>query len=197
MKKLVIGCDMDGILADCTPWWLENIFLDHGIMMDVAQIDQWSLHKCGALQDLGAEKVYAYLQKPGFFRNMPPIPEAVEALHRIARNHNVFIISSPSGPVSAKEKYEWLAEYCPEIKLPNICLFPTKTMVQLDVLIDDHPQTVVDYHAKWPDSLVLGVRYPYNRDVPTLPRLKMCGHYWDPAVAWEQIEAEIQARADE
>jgi 5'(3')-deoxyribonucleotidase len=195
MKRLKIGFDMDGILVDLTPHWLQCIAEDYGVHVRMSEIDQWSLHKCGELQSLGAKTVYDYLHRPGFFRYAPPIAPALEVFKRMAKEHDVFIISSPSSAISAKEKVEWLAEHLPDVKMPNICLFPTKTMVKLDVLIDDHPETVVQYRAEWPDSLVLGIEYEYNKHVPTTGALQIFSCFRKPDVAWEKIEGRIDSHA--
>lgn len=194
-KRLDIGVDMDGIAVDLTPHWLRCIEADHGVKVGMHEINQWSLHRCGALVQLGAKKVYDYMHKPGFFRTAPPIDPAVAAIKRLATEHNVFIISSPAGGVSAQEKYEWLAEHLPELKNENICLFPTKTKIKMDVLIDDKAETLIDYRAAWPEALCLGIEYEYNKHVKSFGLLQVFESYRDPMTAWGLIEDHIHLRS--
>lgn len=189
MKTLTILCDMDGIIVDLFRYWLDCIERDHGVKVLPEEITRWDMHKCGALNELGAAKVYAYLQQPGFFRNAPALPGALDGLQRLLRlGHKVVIVSSPSGPISAKEKLEWLAEHAPFLKPADIMLANQKTLVCGDVLIDDHPKTLVDYGTRWKQSLPIGIRYPYNADIDKIPPFPvLVEDYTDTAAAWERI----------
>lgn len=186
MKRLTILCDMDGILVDLTPYWLDCIARDTGVRVFPDEINQWSIHKCGALTQLRPDQVYGYLHQPGFFRNAPALPGAVEglkALHDLG--HDVFICSSPSSPESAKEKLEWLADKAPWLKPEKVFLANKKTMVKGDVLIDDHPDTLTEYPKHWPGAFVLGIEYPYNRQLRGTRVL--CSDYADTVKAWNEI----------
>lgn len=197
MKPLDVGIDMDGIIVALHQHWLKLIADDHGVNVPLEEITQWSLHKCGGLQKLGAGIVYGYLEEYGFFRNAPPIPGALAAVQHLfeavnekgEKKFNLFIVSSPAGANSAKEKYLWLDDHLPFLKPENICLFPQKTLIKMDVLIDDRGETVREYRAAWPDALVTGIRYPYNQDVPDL----FDGHN-DTENAWKWIVEEIEAK---
>ncbi len=197
MKRLTVGCDMDGILVDLTTHWLEQIAKDTGVRVGLHEIDQWSLHKCGALKTLPPDLIYGYLQKPGFFRDAPPLAGAIDSLREIAADHNIVIVSSPAGPVSAKEKYEWLAEHCPFIPVKNVILANQKTLMRLDVLIDDHPQTVIEYADAWGGALVIGIGYEYNVGVQEKHRrlVMLRDGYKDPARSWSTIQNLIASRA--
>ncbi len=195
-KKLEILVDLDGIVVDLTTHWLELIERDHGIKVGLHEIDQWSLHKCGELTKLGATKVYDYLQLPGLFRNAPPLTGAIESLRELNELHDVVICSSPSGPVSAKEKLEWLSEHTPFLKLNQIILANKKTMVCGDVLIDDHPETGAAYRKRWPKAMVLGIQYEYNIQAPTEPYWHLYFEgYQNPAKAWKEIMSKIETHA--
>lgn len=208
MQKLTVLVDMDGILVDLTTYWLSHIYEEHDILVGIDEIDQWSLHKCGGLVSLKPTQVYAYLQQPGFFRHAPALPGAIEGLRKLNDLYNVVIVSSPSGPISAKEKYEWLAEHAPFLKLDQIILANQKTLVRGDVLIDDHPETGVKYRAAWPGSMVLGIEYEYNKNMAQEKYwVRMFKGYEDTSAAWvqivdavaehAQITADLRALADE
>src|SRR5438128_3961959 len=107
-RRLSIKVDMDAIMVDLTPYWLECIAKDTGVVETIENITQWNLHKCGKLVALGAKVVYDYLQKPGFFLNAPEIPTALAIVKSWQdADHDVVIATSPSGPISIIEKYGW------------------------------------------------------------------------------------------
>ncbi len=197
MNKLTVLVDMDGILVDLTTHWLKEIYEEYDILVGLDEIDQWSLHKCGGLVGLGADKVYAYLQRENFFYNAPPLAGAIEGLRQLNKDHNVVICSSPSGPWSAKEKYEWLADYCPFLKVNQVILANKKTLIRGDVLIDDHPETGVEYRKAWPHAMVLGIEYEYNKGMTQEPYfLRLFKGYQDTAKAWEEIVRAVEVHAE-
>lgn len=195
MKKLNILCDMDGILVDLTPYWLDCIARDTGVRVFPNEINQWSIHKCGELSTLRPDQIYGYLHQPGFFLNAPALEGAVEGLKTLHdAGHEIFICSSPSSGVSAKEKVEWLAVKAPWLKLDKIILCNKKTMVKGDVLIDDHPETLTEYPRHWPAALALGIEYPYNRQLKGTRVL--CSDYANPKQAWTEILGHINSFAN-
>lgn len=196
MKPLNVGIDMDGICVALHQHWLSKIAQDHGVTVPLEDITQWAMHKCGGLIPLGAKIVYGYLEQPGFFRTAPPIPGALEKIRQMfeavndkgEKKYNLFIVSSPASAVSAKEKYEWLGEFLPFLKPDNICLFPQKNLIKMDVLIDDRAETVEEYVKEWPTALVTGIAYPYNKSVDD----QMAGDYTDTVSAWQAIYSLIE-----
>jgi 5'-nucleotidase len=199
MIMKTILCDMDGILVDLSRYWLKEIEKEHGVSVTQAQIDRWDMHKCGDLQKLGAGIVYSYLQRPGFFLNAPALPGALESLKVIKdMGHDVVIVSTPSGPISAKEKLEWLATHVPWLKPQDIMLASRKTLVNGDFLIDDHPTTLMEWGKLHPNSWALGIRYPYNTHLDTQgmfhyfdsidgAQLKLFNDFEDSESAWIDI----------
>jgi 5'-nucleotidase len=192
-KVFTILCDMDGIIVNLFTYWLDAIEQEYGVKVEPHEIVRWDLHNCGRLKELGAAKVYGFLSTPGFFRNAPALPGALEGLKKLHdAGHKIVILSSPSGPISAKEKLEWLAEKLPWLSDKNIMLANQKTMVKGDILIDDHPDTIVRYSETWPEAAVIGIRYPYNEAVPCNgTRIQIVDSYMHMASAWETIVAYV------
>lgn len=195
-RRLRLRVDMDAILVDLTPYWLRCIAADHGVEETIDNITQWNLHKCGKLVQLGAVKVYDYLKKPGFFLNAPEIPTALETVKRWQDSgHEVLIVTSPSGPVSIKEKFEWFEAHTPWLKADQVIMTSHKQEIRGDVLIDDHPDTGLKYLEAWPEALVLGIEYPYNAHVTGGP--VMLPSYKDYPHAWNLIDRMVNALSSE
>jgi 5'-nucleotidase len=195
-RRLRIKVDMDAILVDLTPYWLDCIAKDTGVVETIENITQWSLHKCGKLIPLGAKVVYDYLQKPGFFLNAPEIPTALETVKKWQdAGHDVMIATSPSGPTSIKEKYEWLEAKAPWLKSTDIAMINRKEELHGDLLVDDHPETGNKFLISNPNAIVLGIEYEYNKHVTGGPL--MIKDYRNYAAAWKQIDCTVGALAAE
>jgi 5'(3')-deoxyribonucleotidase len=193
-RRLRIKVDMDAICVDLTPYWLECIAKDTGVVETIDNITQWNLHKCGKLVALGAKVVYDYLQKPGFFLNAPEIPTSLAIIKSWQdSDHDVMIATSPSGPISIIEKYGWWEAKAPWMKSTNIAMINRKEELHGDVLVDDHPETGNKFLIENPDALVLGIEYEYNKHVTGGP--VMIPGYKDYTSAWKQIDAMVRQLA--
>ena len=113
MKKVVF-LDMDGVLADFS--------LSAGIPRGVWVDDPPCMFE------------------PGFFKNLPIIPGAREAISKLLEieSLDLYIASKPStrNPASASEKYEWIQQHFPELK-KKMFLTCDKGLLRGDYLIDD------------------------------------------------------------
>lgn len=87
------------------------------------------------------EKIQEILRAPGFFRDLPPIEGAVEAIQAMAQceRYSVFICTSPllESKSCITEKYEWVERHLGKKFLKRIIVANDKTLVRGTFLIDD------------------------------------------------------------
>lgn len=200
MKKLRIIVDMDCILVDLFTDMLKVIGQEHGLQATVEDLTQWDMAKCPPLDKMNPKDLYGIFRRPNFFRTLPPLPGALKAFKKLHDSgHQLVIVSTPSGPGSAADKYSWLAEHMPYLSERDVFLGSHKHMVKADVIIDDRGETLEAYNREWPQALCLGIGYPYNRYLPQTPggAIVICGSYQDTEAAWAEIIGAIEALAKE
>lgn len=109
----------------------------------------------------------------GFFRNLKPMPGAIDAYNKLSENFDVYILTtSPwSNPDALVEKIEWVKEYLPAA-YKNVIFNHHKNLNIGDYLIDDscfngadkftgeHIQIYTDKFPDW-DSVL---KYIFNKD---------------------------------
>lgn len=107
---------------------------------------------------------------PGFYRNLPPVQGALEALTELQEQHDVFICTSPLSEYQncILEKYEWVDEHLGKEWVKRLRPERDKTLTFGDILIDDRPK--VTGHLKTPFWQHVLFDQPYNRgsDKPRL-----------------------------
>ena len=108
-SRPIVYVDMDGVLAD----FFGEIARKH-------DVDYWrEIHR----QDLGIDQV---AQKPGFFANLPPMPNAGRLIRGVMRLAGAYsILSSPlmsDVEQSSEEKAEWLERHIRQ-RTPDAILF--------------------------------------------------------------------------
>jgi len=89
-----------------------------------------------ALPDGAAGK---FVRSQGFFRTIPVMPGAQNAMQQLMKHFEVYIVSAAMEfPLSLSEKYEWIREHFPFIEWRHIIFCGDKSVIDTDYMIDDH-----------------------------------------------------------
>ncbi len=124
MKRIYV--DMDGVLAD----------FDAG--------------KNKLSQEVIDEVGGAIARIENYFRDLPLIPHAKEAVKFLLQNFDVYVLSTPpwSNPSAWMDKRLWLEEHFPELK-KRLILSHNKSLLMGDYLIDDREvHGAADFHGE-------------------------------------------------
>lgn len=91
-------------------------------------------------------------QEPGFFRDLPPFPGAIDAVTQMAELYQVYLCTAPyhENPTCASDKLAWVKrhlgrDWCDRVVLAG----GDKTLVRGDILIDDKPVVTGNHHPTW------------------------------------------------
>ncbi|TKC06154.1 5' nucleotidase, NT5C type [Pedobacter frigoris] len=134
MKK-TIAIDMDGVLADIETHFIDWYERDYGVKVN--REDMLGVLEPDGFPDKTAVKRFVYT--PGFFRTIPVMPGAVEAVKKLMETYEVYVVSAAMEfPQCLSEKQEWLQEHFPFISWRNIVFCGDKSIIGTDYMIDDH-----------------------------------------------------------
>lgn len=122
--------------------YLENprelLFVDmDGVLVDLdARMTEWS-NKLGLGNKLLFDKKFYHT--PGFYADVPPIKNAVEAFRRLSIKYEVYILSAPSweNPSCYIDKRLWVEKYLGEVAYKRLILSNDKSLFSGKALIDD------------------------------------------------------------
>ena len=133
-KRKTIAIDMDGVIADTTAHFINWYERESGIRLEKEAFNGKS--ESEALPN-GMARKFVYM--PGFFRTLPVMDGAKEAVLQLMKNYDVYIVSAAMEfPQSLPEKYEWLREHFQFIPWNNIIFCGDKSIIGTDYMIDDH-----------------------------------------------------------
>ena len=131
---------MDGVIADTISHFISCYEQDFGKKIPVSNFD--GKPEAEGLPD---NAVRHYVVKPGFFRGVPVMEGAVDAVFELTKYFEVYIVSAAMEfPQSLPEKYAWLNEHFPFIHWRNIVFCGDKSIIGTDYMIDDHVKNL-DY----------------------------------------------------
>jgi 5'-nucleotidase len=134
MKRKSIAIDMDGVIADTAEHFRACYEKEFGVRVDKEAFI--GVPESEALPN-GAVRKYCFT--PGFFRSVPVMEGAQEAVKKLMEDFDVYIVSAAMEfPQSLPEKLEWLKEHFPFISWHNIVFCGDKSIIGTDYMIDDH-----------------------------------------------------------
>lgn len=132
---------MDGVIADTIAQfiaWYEKEFDE--------RIPRSSFDGVPEAEGLPNGAVRKFVYTPGFFRTVPVMEGAKEAVLELMKTFDVYIVSAAMEfPQSLIEKHAWLHEHFPFIKWNNIIFCGDKSIIGTDYMIDDHVKNLDSY----------------------------------------------------
>lgn len=147
-RKIRVLVDMDGVLADFEKSLL-NIYqqeaphlpvlpsyLRKGLCID-QQYDEFFQQDWPTAGD----KLRQIMMREHFFRDLPPIPEAVNKIHCLLDNPN-YDVSICTAPLThnafcTSEKLEWIEKFFGKRFHRKVIMTNDKTLINADFLLDD------------------------------------------------------------
>ena len=126
MKRLYF--DMDGVLVD--------------FQSGLAQQDEKTLREYEGRED----------EIPGIFGVMKPIDGAIEAVHRLSKHYDCYILSTAPwrNPSAWSDKVVWVTKYLDDIFHKRIVITHCKHLCKGDYLIDDRSKHgVTEFDGEW------------------------------------------------
>ena len=166
---MIIGVDVDEVVASLHAPWLEWIDLHYGVKVE--RFTQWEIDQ--QIPQVG-KNVYKFLRPWIYDRDFVTVlPGVHPALHEIRKNHFVvFVTSCPNNTEDAK--YDWLLRH--DILRPGqydqFISTMDKSEVEVDILVDDHAANVVNFQG-----LGVLVTRSHNRTSPYPLRVDSLSHF--------------------
>ncbi|MCW3081277.1 5'(3')-deoxyribonucleotidase [Segetibacter sp.] len=133
-KRATIAIDMDGVIADTVLNFIQWYERDYGVRVGLEAFEGKP-----EAEGLPGNAVRKYVLAPGFFRSVPVMEGAKEAVLELSKTFDVYIVSAAMEfPQSLIEKYDWLQEHFPFISWRNIIFCGDKSIIGTNYMIDDH-----------------------------------------------------------
>lgn len=142
-----IAIDMDEVLADTAGHQLAWYNRDFGTQLTADDLRGRHFHTVVPQEHRAGIK--AHLFDPTFFRDIPLMPGAIDAVRVLSERYELFVASAAmEHPVSFTAKYEWLREHFPDIPASRCIFCGDKSIVGADYLIDDSPYQLATFRGE-------------------------------------------------
>ncbi|MGB9359295.1 MAG: hypothetical protein WCC01_12130 [Acidimicrobiia bacterium] len=159
-----LGIDLDGVVADFNTGWVGRYNREFEANLTTDMVDSWDA--MGDITHFETLSDFWTWAENGdgdsIFRHLPPYPNALETLHRLAANHQIVIISAKFG-WALHDTFAWIADN--QIPTREVHITYAKWRVPCDVYLDDSPHQIVELHENRPEAVVCRFVRPWNEAV--------------------------------
>lgn len=153
---MIIAVDIDGILNDFVPKLLKyyNALSNKNIQLE--DITTYHFSECLPKED--ADGIMTLFTESELLNSLSPLSGAQNGLKKLIKQGHQIIIATATECCNFQQKYEWMQAYFPFISSDNIIRIVDKSLLKVDILIDDNMDNLI---SSFSERICLD--YPYNR----------------------------------
>lgn len=186
-----LGIDLDGVVSDFNKGWIDQYNEQFGTEIPLDSVTTWD----------GIVPLTHFTDMDGFwewardfgngslFRHLDLYADALPALRRLAKHHDVVIITAkPEWAVA--DTLAWIADHqLPTREVHIVDIHAPKWPIPADVYLDDSPHQIAAIHEHRPESQVCRYVRPWNAPVAGVHDVNNWSEF-------ERLISGLQARAE-
>jgi 5'(3')-deoxyribonucleotidase len=170
VRKLRLGIDLDGVVADFNHGWTTRYnrdFPQHvGRELRADDVVEWdaptSLSHFSNMSEFW-KWAETCAEGRSLFHGLDPYEGALDALHALRRAGHHVVILTTKPHFSVHDTYDWLARH--RIPSTEIHILDDKTQVECDVYLDDADHNLEALAGAHPSAEVCRYVRPWNRPI--------------------------------
>jgi 5'(3')-deoxyribonucleotidase len=140
MKRILV--DMDGVLADIYPRFLELYKEETGLTRTMDEL-------IGLKEGEAFPEHHRWVETPGFFRTLHVMPDSQRVLKLLNEKFEIIVVSMATEfPASLTDKQIWLNDNFPFISWKQAVFCGNKSIIPADLMIDDHLKNLDNFNGE-------------------------------------------------
>src|SRR3990167_1533324 len=168
MYRPIVACDMDDVVANLVPAWLELYGKLTGDIISPESITSWNIGQFAR----DPTTFYQVLDRSDLFRFLDPVAGSIEGINRLSETSDIYFLTDGQAKYAASEKQAWVDTHFPQLSRKRVIISSAKHLIKADILIDDSPR-----HLSAFPGYTLKFNRPWNTGVAA---------NWN-ASSWEEL----------
>ncbi len=180
-ERLRLGIDLDGVVADFNGGWIARYNRDFGTQLHPDQVIGWDqMHSLTAFDSMAEFWEWARGDGQSVFRELPPLPGAIETLRELAREHRIVIVTARFD-WAIGDTLAWLAAH--DVLAREVHFLASKQDVSCDIYLDDAPYQLEALRRARPGATVCRRVAAYNLPVAGVTDVRSWSEFQDVVAA--------------
>jgi 5'-nucleotidase len=158
-----IGIDMDDVINNLVDVWLDCYNKDYLDNLSIEDIRGWDIDNYTKI----GHDIYKYLGDEKLFKSLDIKDDASTIIEELLRNNEVYIVTANASYNKGvcDDKVNFVKKYLPFFPVKNIIFINNKSLMDLDILIDDGVHNLETFKG-----IKLLFDRPWNRDCDKFDR---------------------------
>lgn len=153
---MILCFDVDGVLNDLVDKNLELYNSRSGKNIQITDITSYNFYDCLSKED--ADGIVSLFKEKSLWDSLKPLEGSQESLKQLIKQGHKIYLATATDPLNFEWKVSWLKQYFPFIPEDNIIRIMDKSLLKVDVLIDDCLDNLINSFAER-----VTLDYPWNR----------------------------------
>src|SRR6201996_1990279 len=163
-RKQRIAIDMDEVMADTIDKFITLYKREHNLEVLLENMHGKEFAMMLPQELIGTNR--KYVNEPGFFRDIPVMPDSQRVIKELNEKYEVFVVSAAMEfRNSLIDKLDWLGEHFPFIAWQHI-MFCGLKIVNVDIFIDDRSRNFAEFEGR-----ALLYSSPHNLEINEFERV--------------------------
>jgi len=177
---MIICVDIDNCLNNLGEKMLEIYNSRFNKKLQMSDLTSYNFAEC--MPKCDADALCSLFKEKDLWDSLKPLPGARETLKRLSQKGHRIYLATATDPINFEWKCSWVSTFYPFIPTDHIIRIMDKSMLRVDVMIDDHLDNLIGNICER-----ICLDYPYNRSIT-----KDFSYDINRAYNWSEIEKFIE-----
>ena len=155
---MIICVDFDNVLNDLTEKAIALYNTRNGKNIQLSDITTYNFSDCLPKED--ADGIVALFADKELWDSLKPLAGSRDVLRKLVRKGHRIYVATATDSINFDWKCKWFERYFPFIPSNNVIRIMDKSLLQVDVMIDDHLSNLTDNYCER-----ICLDYPWNQSI--------------------------------
>lgn len=155
---MTICFDIDNTMNDLTEKAITLYNSRYNKNIQMSDLATYNFYDCLSKED--ADGIVDLFKNKDLWDSLKPLPYSQEIMKKLVKQGHKILLATATDPINFEWKCNWVSRYFGFIPTDNIIRIMDKSLLQIDVMVDDHLSNLISNICER-----VCMDYPWNRDL--------------------------------